>query len=347
MTSNFKRCVSGLAALVVVAMCVSSASACGTCGGGGATYGYAPSTYSAGYAPAYAAAYAPAYTTAYAPAYTTAYYAPQTYTANYGGSSWWGGCCLGRLFGWGSQPTYAAYAPAYAVSYASPCTSCASPCSSCAQVTMRPVCTTACAPSCGCSDCGSSCSSCSGCSSCGGGAVVTQAGYQVSSGCSSCGQAAPATTTVVVPGNQTVVVPGTQQMVVPGTQQMVVPGTQQMVVPNNTGSQSNAPGPELAPGEQVAPRTYQKPATENGEMQPVPAPANGTPPAEATQSGANATYFEAPKLFNPNDRTASRVAAPVHNAIYEKPASYRQVSTGPITAAQAQQDAAGWTSASN
>src|SRR5262245_31648534 len=143
MTSNLLRVVSGLVAMVVVALCVASASACSTCGGGGVTYGYAPTTYSAGYAPAYSTSYyAPTYSTAYyAPAYTTAYYQPQTYTAYYGGSSsWWSGCCLGRLFGWGRQPTYAvSYAPTYSTcsTCASPCTSCASPCSSCAQVTMR------------------------------------------------------------------------------------------------------------------------------------------------------------------------------------------------------------------
>jgi hypothetical protein len=109
-----------------------------------------------------------------------------------------------------------------------------------------------------------------------------------------------------------------------------------------------SPGPALAPAEQVGPRqTFQKPA-ENSAIEPTPA--NGSTPsgtAPSTGSDPSATYFEAPKLFNPNDRTASRVAAPVRNALYEKPVSYRPASfTGHITAAQVQEDAAGWTSAS-
>ena len=305
--------------------------------------GYAPSTYSAGYAPAYTAAYAPAYTTAYAPAYTTAYYASQTYTANYGGSSWWAGCCLAAcLAGVANRrmPPTRRRTPSAMHPRARPVLRHALRCSRftlhlvhaasdnaaslhdrvCAELRMQ---------------------------------RLRQLGLLLvrrwrsrhagcipgPSGCSSCGQAATATTTVVVPGNQTVVVPGTQQM--------VKPGTQQMVVPNTTGSQSNGSGPEFSPGEQVPPRTYQKPATENGEMQPVPAPDERHAAGRVDTERLECNYFEAPKLFNPNDRTASRVAAPVHNAIYEKPASYHQVSTGPITAAQAQQDAAGWTSASN
>jgi hypothetical protein len=143
-------------------------------------------------------------------------------------------------------------------------------------------------------------------------------------------------------------------MVVPGGQQIVMPGT---AVGGQGAATSGGQAPELAPSEQVAPRTYQKPANENGELQP--APANGAEPAGTTPSNdgadpledalktdANANYFEAPKLFNPNDRSAARVAAPVRTAVYEKPVSYQRVSTGRITAAQAQQDAAGWTSAS-
>jgi hypothetical protein len=332
MTSNSLRVVLCLAALVVVATWSSTASAyCGTCGGGGVAY-YAPTTYTASYAPAYA------YTTAYRPA---------TYTAYYGSGGWWPGRCLGRLFGW--QSNYAvSYAPTYAVSYApacttcaSPCTSCASPCTSCAssctscaspctscaqQVSMQPVY--------GCSDCGSSCSSCSscsGCTSCGYGSV-SQAVYQSSSGCSSCGQSvAPASTTVVAPGRQTVVAPG---------------------VTSGQPSTSGSTAPELAPGQQVPPRTYENMMNENGGPQPTPT--DGTSPSDVNNptqdplnTDSNANFFEAPKLFNPNDRTATRVAAPVRHAVYEKPASYQQVSTGRITAAQAQQDAAGWTSASH
>jgi hypothetical protein len=63
----------------------------------------------------------------------------------------------------------------------------------------------------------------------------------------------------------------------------------------------------------------------------------------------NSTYLEAPKLFSPQDRTAQRSIAPVHNALYKEPASFRQVSTARtvVTAEQAHKDAIGWSSASN
>jgi len=62
----------------------------------------------------------------------------------------------------------------------------------------------------------------------------------------------------------------------------------------------------------------------------------------------NSTFLEAPKLFSPQDRTAQRNIAPVHNALYTQPASYRQVSTAKtvVTAEQAHKDAIGWSSAS-
>jgi hypothetical protein len=63
----------------------------------------------------------------------------------------------------------------------------------------------------------------------------------------------------------------------------------------------------------------------------------------------NSTYLQPPALFSPNDRTAQRVMAPVHSAVYEQPASYRPISTAPIkiTAEQARQDAEGWSSSAN
>ena len=165
-----------------------------------------------------------------------------------------------------------------------------------------------------------------------------QAAYQESSGCTSCAQPAAASSTIVVPSGQTVVMPS----------------------PTNGGqpAATGSPAPEVAPGEQVPPRTFQKMMNENGDVQPAPgngteptgtAPSNGgtDPLDDALKTDSGATFFEAPKLFNPNDRTAARVAAPVRNAVYERPVTHRQVSTGRITAAQAQRDAAGWTSASN
>jgi hypothetical protein len=119
--------------------------------------------------------------------------------------------------------------------------------------------------------------------------------------------------------------------------------------------------PELAPSEQVGPRTYrdrpsngtqQNGTEQNGtqqEIQPEPAnDTNGKDPYEV--KGDSSTYFQAPKLFDPNDRTAQRSHAggtrPVTTALYEKPVSYRNVVAQRITAEKAALDAAGWVSAS-
>jgi hypothetical protein len=104
-----------------------------------------------------------------------------------------------------------------------------------------------------------------------------------------------------------------------------------------------------------------KPTYDANRPLDVNPPANGVQPepgAETEQKDPydvnktdNGAYFEAPKLFNPKDRTArSTSIAPVRTAVYEQPVSYRQTSTaprGPITAAQARQDAIGWTSGTN
>jgi hypothetical protein len=93
----------------------------------------------------------------------------------------------------------------------------------------------------------------------------------------------------------------------------------------------------------------------------INAPVNGVQPepgAETEQTDPydvnkadNGAYFEAPKLFNPQDRTArSTSIAPVRTAVYHQPVSYRQTTTaprGPITAEQARKDAFGWTSGTN
>jgi hypothetical protein len=256
-----------------------------------------------------------AYTTAYAPAYTS-YYA---------GSGWYPGYWLDRVSQsvWGTPTTYtvaypstytASYAPAYSVGYA---TAYAAPaCSSCSTCST---CTAGYAP---CSTCATTvtmrpvcetacgCTDCSStCSSCSGG------------GCSSCGQ----TETVVSSG----------------------------VIPTGGSSGVNPP-PDL-PSDANVPEVRRKPTTEEADkLSPGPADENTpaeapgtTPPAGDATDGTPSTYFEAPKLFIPNDRTAARVAAPVRKALYERPVAARQVSTGRITAAQAERDAAGWTSASN
>jgi len=90
---------------------------------------------------------------------------------------------------------------------------------------------------------------------------------------------------------------------------------------------------------------------EDTSVQPPPQspaqPASSHPEYEVKKND-NSTYLEAPKLFNPRDRTAQRSIAPVHNALYTQPASYHQVSTARtiVTADQAQKDAIGWSSVS-
>jgi hypothetical protein len=119
-----------------------------------------------------------------------------------------------------------------------------------------------------------------------------------------------------------------------------------------SGSTNTGGAPQIDPNANVP--------TERAERQPVEStpPAQPGPTDDATEGtetdeydpykvkeSDGSTYFEAPKLHDPNDRTANRSIAPVKTALYKQPATYRSVSsTGRITAAQAQADAAGWTS---
>jgi hypothetical protein len=71
------------------------------------------------------------------------------------------------------------------------------------------------------------------------------------------------------------------------------------------------------------------------------------------KSGDNSSYLEAPKLFNPKDRTARRGGsiAPVRTAVYQQPVAYHTTaakvsSPAPVSNEQARLDAIGWTSAS-
>jgi hypothetical protein len=268
---------------------------------------------------------------------TTAYYQPAAYTAyspvayqTYR-TGWYPGYFLDRIRTrlWGSPSTYvAAYPSAYVASYPStyaasyPSTYVASypsysvgyassyaPCCGTAQhVTMQ--------PACGCAPCGDM--------------GVSQAAYQ-SSGCSSCGVGASSGSTIVVP-SETGTTPGTQQ----------------------GGASSENREPELAPSEQVPPeRTYQRPAN-GGSQQQI----QSEPGSDATEGdiekvlegdGAeSSTYFEPPKLFDLNDRTARRTIGPVRTAVYHAPVAHLPVSSPrTITADRAKQDARGWTSASN
>jgi hypothetical protein len=114
----------------------------------------------------------------------------------------------------------------------------------------------------------------------------------------------------------------------------------------------------LGPIEGQSEKTYKEQKPVNGgepseqpstDLQPTPGSDTTTPGAAGDATKDNSTYFEAPKLFNPKDRTAGRSIAPVRTALYEQPASMHQISAQrkAITAEQAQKDAAGWTSVSN
>ncbi len=72
--------------------------------------------------------------------------------------------------------------------------------------------------------------------------------------------------------------------------------------------------PELSPSDTPAmERTYRKPVD---DVTPMPAP---------TEEDNGASTFEAPQLFNPQDRTAQRSVAPVWQAVYHKPAASQTV----------------------
>jgi hypothetical protein len=120
-------------------------------------------------------------------------------------------------------------------------------------------------------------------------------------------------------------------------------------------SQATYEAPACAPCgvNQAAPQT----APQATPQQPTLSPSE-TPPAERTfrkepvddnvtpapvDSDNGASYFEAPQLFNPQDHTAQRSAAPVYNAVYHK----RVASTASAAPASWHQyDASGWVSAS-
>lgn len=129
------------------------------------------------------------------------------------------------------------------------------------------------------------------------------------------------------------------------------PGT--TVIQQNGVPAAAEPAPSLGQGQGQPQSTYsQRPADgSNSVLQPQPQQQQPQQPStthpEYDVKKDSSTSLEAPKLFNPNDRTAQRSIAPVHTAVYNKPVASQSVSTAPvrITAEQAQRDAAGWTSA--
>jgi hypothetical protein len=129
---------------------------------------------------------------------------------------------------------------------------------------------------------------------------------------------------------------------------VVVPGEAATSVPQQASPPPSDTQPSISPGEQVSPeRTFQKPAN-GAPLEAQPAPGGDTESVDPYGAGEsdNSTYFQAPRLFDPNDRTAQRAIAPVMTALYEKPVAYRSAMATPISLKQAQRDAVGWTSAS-
>ncbi len=276
-----------------------------------------PNTYVAAYQPTYYANYG--YTASYAPACSSC--SSCSTCASYSPCSTCSSCSAGYAPSCSSCGTYT-------TSYAPACSSCASPCSSCSSCSS---CgsgyVTSYAPSCGCETCGSTCPSNCGCSSCSGGQTVNQVSYQQPSGCSNCSaNVSSPPPTFVAPAAGT------------------------------------APQPTAAPGVIAAPPTTtdQRPTYDTNRPADSAAPDNGVQPEPASEPSQEdpykvkksdtSTYLEAPKLFNPKDRTARTGSiAPVRTAVYEQPVSYRHISTaprGPISDEQARIDAIGWTSGS-
>ena len=106
-------------------------------------------------------------------------------------------------------------------------------------------------------------------------------------------------------------------------------------------SASSTPAPSLAPSDNPpAERSMlQKP-----EIQGAETPAIDMPETEASSDA----YWEAPKLFDPQDRTAQNsVTVPIRRAVYKMPASSSWSQPAPRSASAHQVGASGWVSASN
>lgn len=338
MIARHKLCLVAVAAWIVAVAGASSALAfCSSCSGSAAP------AYSVGYAApvTYSAAYAPTYTTAYAPTYTTYYRSGW----NWGG--WWG---RSNRSVWGT-PTTTYYAPVYTAGYATtayyaPSVAYAAPTCSTCTASYAPACST-----CGtCSTCTASyapacsaCSTCGGCSSCDAGVITTAGVATVSSGCPSCsaGTVTQSTYLESTPSSSTSTTSTTEPSPTLAPNANVAPERtlQQADKPITPEPAADAGGAGVAPGEHGStstPTSGKESSSESG----------GTSSADDPSA-----QFEAPKLLDPNDRTAARHMAPVWTAVYHKvngaaPAAqaiaHQRPTTGP---SQEELDAAGWASA--
>jgi hypothetical protein len=107
----------------------------------------------------------------------------------------------------------------------------------------------------------------------------------------------------------------------------------------DNGSTANSPASTTA--QRPVESTTTPPST---PPQTQPAQPASSHPEYDVKKNDNSTYFESPKLFSPQDRTANRSIAPVHTALYQQPATYHKISTTQtvLDAEQVNKDAAGW-----
>jgi hypothetical protein len=341
MTSTIlRRAVVALAVVVMLVVVAQSHAAC--CGGGGGMTAFYPSASTSYYAGSYSASYPAMYTTNYSGGWYPGYWMDRIRTRLWGSPSTYVAAYPTMAHSASYAPTYAAsYAPTYATtSYAAPAYSSSSTCQSCSyapacstcsqQVTLRPVCAT----------CTTGCATCPSCTVPSG---VTQTSYQQQP-CPTCanGQAHVQTQTQ------------TQQNGAPSP----TPAEHSIQTFDSTGTMNGATNgtaadqPSVPENTPPVERQEQKPPVNGDTTGAQPAPGDDTTEdpevAPYKVNGESSTYFEAPKLHDPNDRTAQRgVLAPVKTAIYKQAAGYRSVATQPqrVTAEQARQDAIGWTSA--
>jgi hypothetical protein len=226
-------------------------------------------------------------------------------------TGWYPGYLLDRIGAslWGQPRTYvAAYPASYSVGYAptyqtvahqvaltsySSCATCGcNPCG-CQSVVMRPV--TCCDPcsTCACSPC--TCGDPCGCSSCADGCDTCAGG---------CGTGTASPAVYAAPSN-------CPSCATPA-------GTSSSAPASAPRTFYEEPQPELSPDANPAPQTY-------GPGSQGDSPTSGDSYGSGTNS---ASYLEAPRLFNPRDRTTQRTPVPVRAAIYEK--SPGEVSTAVI-----------------
>lgn len=304
-----------------------------------------------------AVAFAQPTTTFYQPATfyqpTTTFYQPVAVQAYRPADTWYPGRWLGELNRriWGVDqryavatpvtfaPTYtASYAPVQTVAFSAPVTMSAPSCSACTTCAM-PV-TSSC-DSCGVATVTQTSFESTGCAGC----AVGASSYETQPAAPSTASPPPSTYDTNAPDEAPGISPSSnvpmarpQEAQRPATDGATEPPAGESSVLEKKTDANTAPSAVETPASGSAPATDTTPAT-------GATPSNGAPPAAGT--GANSAVLEAPPLFFPSDmdRSAQRSTAPVRTAVLHRPTSQATLTTTKISWQQAQQDAAGWTSA--